>query len=74
MIPTESLTFGGGPTPECSYEIRKDSINGPLVQYAEVGDQLFHRWMCFGDIKILIRNCYVTDGNTEKFAVIDTRG
>lgn len=75
MIPTESMKAADGPsTPECKYEIRKNSVDGPLVQHVEVGDQLFHRWSCVGDVKLLIRNCYVSDGTSEKFLIIDTRG
>ena len=44
-LPTESLTYDY-PVPSCTYTIRKDEIDGPLLRYAKVGDQVVHRWDC----------------------------
>lgn len=30
----------------CEYTIRVDSVGGPLVKYAEVGQSIVHRWSC----------------------------
>lgn len=32
--------------PKCTYTIRKDEIDGPILKYARVGDQIVHRWEC----------------------------
>jgi hypothetical protein len=45
MIPTTPLT-SGGPEAACMYEIHKDSIDGPLLKYAKVGEKAVHVWQC----------------------------
>ncbi|KFD51039.1 hypothetical protein M514_08080 [Trichuris suis] len=32
--------------PSCSYRVRRGSINGPAVSYANVGEQVYHVWQC----------------------------
>lgn len=44
-IPTQSLEYDY-PMPLCMYTIRQDEIDGPIVKYARVGDQIVHRWEC----------------------------
>lgn len=34
------------PMPECTYTIRKDELDGPILRHARVGDQVVHRWEC----------------------------
>lgn len=34
------------PMPQCSYTIRKDEIDGEILKYARVGEQVVHRWEC----------------------------
>ena len=63
------------PMPICKYTIRKDEIDGPVLRYARVGDQVVHRWECDSDMYgLLVHSCYVEDGQGEKRQVIDERG
>ncbi|TKR81051.1 hypothetical protein L596_014992 [Steinernema carpocapsae] len=73
-LATESIQ-NDMPMPECTYTIRKDEIDGPILQYAKVGDQIVHRWECKSDIYgLLVHSCYVEDGQGEKALVIDEHG
>uniref|UniRef100_A0AC34EZV9 ZP domain-containing protein n=1 Tax=Panagrolaimus sp. ES5 TaxID=591445 RepID=A0AC34EZV9_9BILA len=61
--------------PICTYTIRKDEIDGPILKYAKVGDQVVHRWECDSDIYgILVHSCYVEDGQGVKSMVVDDKG
>uniref|UniRef100_A0A914YHA4 ZP domain-containing protein n=1 Tax=Panagrolaimus superbus TaxID=310955 RepID=A0A914YHA4_9BILA len=63
------------PMPICTYTIRKDEIDGPILKYAKVGDQVVHRWECDSDIYgILVHSCYVEDGQGVKSMVVDDKG
>ena len=63
------------PMPLCSYTIRKDELNGPVLRYAKVGDQVVHRWECPSEMYgMLVHTCFVEDGQGEKREVIDERG
>ncbi|PIO58307.1 hypothetical protein TELCIR_20261, partial [Teladorsagia circumcincta] len=45
MLPSTDLTDTVR-MPLCTYTVRRESINGPVVQFAQVGDQVFHVWQC----------------------------
>ncbi|KRX88249.1 Cuticlin-1 [Trichinella pseudospiralis] len=47
-IPTTSIEMTMDP-PKCSYTVRSNSFNGPVVRSAKVGDEVFHRWECTGN-------------------------
>ncbi|MCP9263061.1 CUTiclin-Like [Dirofilaria immitis] len=64
-ITTQALEYEY-PFPNCIYTIRRDEIDGPILKYARVGDQIVHRWECLSDIYgLLVHNCYVEDGQGE---------
>ncbi|VDM46144.1 unnamed protein product [Toxocara canis] len=63
------------PRPKCTYAIRRDSIDGPKVHYATVGQTVFHVWECRIDgVQILVQNCYVEDGQGNRILIIDQNG
>uniref|UniRef100_A0A0N4ZSF5 ZP domain-containing protein n=1 Tax=Parastrongyloides trichosuri TaxID=131310 RepID=A0A0N4ZSF5_PARTI len=63
------------PMPVCEYSVRKNSIDGPVLSFANVGDIAYHVWECNGsNIGILVKKCFVTDGDGEDHAVIDFDG
>ncbi|TKR63453.1 hypothetical protein L596_027284 [Steinernema carpocapsae] len=65
MLPTTDLVDTAR-MPTCSYSVRKDSIDGPLVKYARVGEPVFHVWKCDSDMfGMLVHSCFVDDGNGE---------
>ncbi|CAB3410427.1 unnamed protein product [Caenorhabditis bovis] len=73
-LPTESVQ-SDLPMPTCSYTIRRDQLDGPILKYAKVGDQVVHRWQCDSeDYGLLVHSCYVEDGQGEKQMIIDERG
>ncbi|VDN59169.1 unnamed protein product [Dracunculus medinensis] len=73
-IPTQILN-NEFPMPKCTYTIRKDEIDGPILKYARVGDQIVHRWECESDLYgLLVHNCYVEDGQGERQLIIDGKG
>ncbi|KAE9419694.1 hypothetical protein Angca_004999, partial [Angiostrongylus cantonensis] len=62
--------------PVCSYTVRRDSIRGPLVQYAKIGDPVYHVWQCDSDMfSMLVHSCFVDDSNgQDRKAFIDEHG
>ncbi|CAD5206772.1 unnamed protein product [Bursaphelenchus okinawaensis] len=62
--------------PQCTYSIRRGSVNGPVVNYAQIGEPVFHVWKCDSDtFSMLIHNCFVDDGaGRERKPVLDENG
>ncbi|VDM92721.1 unnamed protein product, partial [Onchocerca ochengi] len=63
--------------PSCLYEIR-ESRAGPFVNFAHVGDHIWHVWHCdltagavYG---MLIHSCHVDDGQGKQVPLVDNRG
>uniref|UniRef100_A0A1I7TVC2 ZP domain-containing protein n=1 Tax=Caenorhabditis tropicalis TaxID=1561998 RepID=A0A1I7TVC2_9PELO len=70
-----SPQFDAPVMPKCNYSIRKQGKDGPPVQYASIGDSVFHVWSCDGDHNgILVQNCHVEDGQGNKILIIDQNG
>uniref|UniRef100_A0A914VKU3 ZP domain-containing protein n=1 Tax=Plectus sambesii TaxID=2011161 RepID=A0A914VKU3_9BILA len=75
MLNTESLEQSTMLMPNCAYTVRSGQVNGPLVRYAKVGDQLVHRWECDNpNFGMLVKNCFVSDGGGASQRVLDARG
>lgn len=53
MITTQEL-HAASAMPSCEYTVRRGSLTGDLVQYAVVGEKLYHVWKCLGTSKICI--------------------
>lgn len=49
MPQTQELTEQGS-MPQCEYTIRRDGPEGPPIQFAKVGDEVYHRWQCNSDM------------------------
>ncbi|CEF64763.1 Zona pellucida domain-containing protein [Strongyloides ratti] len=64
------------PMPVCDYSVRKNSVDGPLLTYGNVGDIAYHVWECKGtsNIGMLIKKCYVADGDGDNHSIIDVNG
>ncbi|VDL80639.1 unnamed protein product [Nippostrongylus brasiliensis] len=62
--------------PLCTYTVRRESVNGPLVQFAQVGDPVFHVWQCESDMfSMLVHSCFVDDSNgQDRKPFVDERG
>ncbi|RCN29419.1 hypothetical protein ANCCAN_24826 [Ancylostoma caninum] len=83
-IVTQSIDVSSLPTtelsdemqmPKCEYSVRRDSPNGPTLTFANVGETVYHVWECNPpDMGMLVKKCFVTDGDGEDHAVIDYDG
>ncbi|CAG9530959.1 unnamed protein product [Cercopithifilaria johnstoni] len=61
--------------PRCSYQIRRNSIDGPPIRYALLGETVYHVWKCYGEnFQILVQNCYVEDGEGNHILIISNNG
>ncbi|PAV87549.1 hypothetical protein WR25_17960 [Diploscapter pachys] len=77
-LPTTDL-LDSAKMPQCTYSVRKDSPNGPLVQFAKVGEPVFHVWTCDSEVadifQMLVHSCFVDDGNgEERRSLLDENG
>ncbi|KAK5980081.1 ZP domain-containing protein [Trichostrongylus colubriformis] len=74
MFPSEQLPMVSV-SPTCSYTIRRDSLDGEILAYAKVGDQVVHRWHCdTEEFGILVHSCVVEDGQGQKELIVDEQG
>ncbi|CAJ0961250.1 unnamed protein product, partial [Mesorhabditis belari] len=75
MLPTTDLV-DTAKMPLCTYSVRRDSIDGPVVQYATVGEVVYHVWQCDSDMfSMLVHSCFVDDGNgQDRKPILDERG
>uniref|UniRef100_A0A1I8C145 ZP domain-containing protein n=1 Tax=Meloidogyne hapla TaxID=6305 RepID=A0A1I8C145_MELHA len=75
MIPTTEL-IDTARMPLCTYTVRRGSVNGPIVTYANVGEPVFHVWQCDSDMfSMLVHNCFVDDGaGKDRKPLIDEHG
>lgn len=48
MLTTVELSDSAS-MPQCTYSIHANDSNGPLVQYANIGDKIVHKWECTND-------------------------
>ncbi|KAL3997464.1 Zona pellucida-like domain family protein [Acanthocheilonema viteae] len=61
--------------PTCEYSVRRDGINGPQLTFANVGETVFHVWVCNGvGMGMLVKKCFVTDGEGTDHPVLDFNG
>ncbi|VDK80944.1 unnamed protein product [Litomosoides sigmodontis] len=61
--------------PTCEYSVRRDGINGPQLTFANVGETVFHVWVCDGaGMGMLVKKCFVTDGEGTDHPVLDFEG
>ncbi|KAI1721509.1 von willebrand factor type A domain-containing protein [Ditylenchus destructor] len=65
--------------PRCEYTLRKDNPNGPVVQYATLGQSVYHRWECIEEenkdtFGMLVHSCYVDNGFGDRVDILDENG
>lgn len=74
MLPT-TIVQDSAAMPSCTYTVRLDSPDGKVVNFANVGDRVFHVWDCKGpDMGILVKKCFVNNGENQEVAVVDYNG
>ncbi|VIO92100.1 von Willebrand factor type A domain containing protein [Brugia malayi] len=68
--------------PLCNYTIRADTPNGPIIQYAKLGDTIYHKWECENNHQALdlyglhIHDCYAKSESKQQqqHIIIDSKG
>jgi hypothetical protein len=65
--------------PRCEYTLRKDNPNGPVVEFATLGQSVYHRWECIEQdnkdtFGMLVHSCYVDNGFGDHVDILDTNG
>ncbi|MFH4981711.1 hypothetical protein AB6A40_008420 [Gnathostoma spinigerum] len=64
--------------PSCRYEILGGGPSGRPVEYAQVGEQVYHKWTCetesVGSFCAVVHSCYVDDGRGETVQILDDDG
>ncbi|VDN04594.1 unnamed protein product [Thelazia callipaeda] len=59
----------------CAYDVLKNSIDGEAVKYANIGDQLIHKWSCASEeYGMLVHSCLVHEPGGTTFKLINDRG
>ncbi|KAK6104643.1 Zona pellucida-like domain family protein [Brugia pahangi] len=59
----------------CVYEILMDSVDGQPVKYANIGDQLVHKWSCASEeYGMFIHSCFVHTPDNGTFQFVDDQG
>ncbi|CAG9530287.1 unnamed protein product [Cercopithifilaria johnstoni] len=66
------------PMPVCRYEILDGGPTGQPVQYAIVGQPVYHRWTCDSETVdtfcMLVHSCVVDDGNGDSIELLNENG
>uniref|UniRef100_A0A914XTF6 ZP domain-containing protein n=1 Tax=Plectus sambesii TaxID=2011161 RepID=A0A914XTF6_9BILA len=66
------------PMPVCRYEILSGGPTGTPVQYALVGDSVYHKWTCDSETVdtfcMVVHSCFVNDGNDDKVDLLTAEG
>jgi hypothetical protein len=66
------------PMPICRYEILEGGPTGQPVQFALVGDQVYHKWTCDTETVdtfcMVVHSCFVDDGNGDRVDLLDGDG
>ncbi|CAD6191462.1 unnamed protein product [Caenorhabditis auriculariae] len=61
--------------PTCRYDVLSESLNGPTIKFAKVGDAVVHKWTCDSrDIGFLVHSCFVRDESGKDYVLVDERG
>ncbi|VDK49072.1 unnamed protein product [Anisakis simplex] len=66
------------PMPICRYEILDGGPTGEPVQYAEIGQQVYHKWTCDSETVdtfcAVVHSCTVDDGKGDTIEILNADG
>uniref|UniRef100_A0A7E4UNH2 ZP domain-containing protein n=1 Tax=Panagrellus redivivus TaxID=6233 RepID=A0A7E4UNH2_PANRE len=66
------------PMPICRYEILDGGPTGEAISFAQVGDQVYHKWTCDSETVdtfcMVVHSCTVDDGNGDTVTIINDDG
>ncbi|VDK27980.1 unnamed protein product [Gongylonema pulchrum] len=66
------------PMPICRYEILDGGPSGQPIQFATIGQQVYHKWTCDSETVdtfcAVVHSCFVDDGNGDKVELLNADG
>ncbi|PAV57292.1 hypothetical protein WR25_25669 [Diploscapter pachys] len=66
------------PMPVCKYEILDGGPSGQPIQFAVIGQQVYHKWTCDSETTdtfcAVVHSCTVDDGNGDTVQILDDEG
>ncbi|VDN35860.1 unnamed protein product [Cylicostephanus goldi] len=66
------------PMPVCKYEILNGGPTGEPVQFATIGQPVYHKWTCDSETEdtfcAVVHSCTVDDGNGDTIQILDDNG
>ncbi|KHN87054.1 Cuticlin-1 [Toxocara canis] len=66
------------PMPVCRYEILDGGPTGEPVQFATIGQQVYHKWTCDSETVdtfcAVVHSCFVDDGSGDNVQLLDNEG
>uniref|UniRef100_F1L6W9 Cuticlin-1 n=2 Tax=Ascaris TaxID=6251 RepID=F1L6W9_ASCSU len=66
------------PMPICRYEILDGGPSGQPIQFATIGQQVYHKWTCDSETVdtfcAVVHSCFVDDGNGDKVEILNSDG
>ncbi|KHN85908.1 Cuticlin-1 [Toxocara canis] len=66
------------PMPICRYEILDGGPTGQPIQFATIGQQVYHKWTCDSETVdtfcAVVHSCFVDDGNGDTIQILNEEG
>jgi hypothetical protein len=66
------------PMPVCKYEILEGGPSGQPIQFATIGQQVYHKWTCDSETTdtfcAVVHSCTVDDGNGDTIQILNEEG
>ncbi|KHN87045.1 Cuticlin-1 [Toxocara canis] len=66
------------PMPICKYEILDGGPSGQPIQFALIGQQVYHKWTCDSETVdtfcAVVHSCFVDDGNGDTVQILNEEG
>uniref|UniRef100_A0A0M3HU21 ZP domain-containing protein n=1 Tax=Ascaris lumbricoides TaxID=6252 RepID=A0A0M3HU21_ASCLU len=66
------------PMPVCRYEILDGGPTGQPIQFATIGQQVYHKWTCDSETVdtfcAVVHSCFVDDGNGDTIQILNEEG
>lgn len=66
------------PMPICRYEILDGGPTGAPIQFATIGQQVYHKWTCDSETVdtfcAVVHSCFVDDGNGDTVQILNDEG
>ncbi|KAI1720061.1 zona pellucida-like domain-containing protein [Ditylenchus destructor] len=75
---TTALQTAIVPMPVCKYEILEGGPSGQPIQFATIGQQVYHKWTCDSETVdtfcAVVHSCTVDDGNGDTVQILNQEG